>query len=1088
MKKRFLLAALTGMLLAAVAFGFAACDKDDLGGLGNLGGGGNKTINLSQPQNVLYDGKTISWDPVENAVKYTVSISTGTTQGQEYSVALPHYGYISNGETFNVSVRARGNGDNIVDSEATVTTFNYLGAVEWLAPSDDGTLKWSLLPDATSYRVLIDGVESSVAAPEVSGLAPGTHSVQVKPVLDSDPTYYASWSEAKIVTILGQVQGDSISYADGKITWRGVNGAACYEVTVNGTVVASDCTSTSLTYDAQSADLAISVRAIGDHERSFDGTMSTEKQFFYLATVSTIYVEDGIVTWDAVDHADAYEVRINDSTTVVVNEPKYDKLSEGIATELRIRPVSRAATYFSNWSAPHNVQILQRPVLQWYDEASNDGERVNNVYWDLVAGATGYSVRVTRPDGSIYTNSYGPSISTFDAETYAAVGTYKIEAKSLAPKDDSVIHDSLYSAPITVVRLAAPTRVSSEDFIKSDPSDLAAGFTVNFKPVAGATGYELSSDGTQSVQTTTTNSFRVTNIFDEGATAETTITYSISSRGKSDSGKKVYTLGSVSSDALKFSVTVLAMPQNVDISGFDFMYGIVRGADGYSINVSGQKYTSYNTSYDLSTALKAGRYNVSVCSRGNGKEILPSAYTPNITVHRLEAPHNIGIDTTDNAEGRLVFDPVEFADSYNVNIQGIDRPIAYDEMENLNQYIKTEATSVSVVSVANHFDTLRTTYYMTSLSSETEMFMQLDAPTFGANPFESTSRGATQLVWNVPQNVKDSNVPLTYIVYNANGYSYEERPNGRTMDISNFEGGKNYGFAIRAIGCNANGKHYVSSELSDTITRYKLESPQVGREDGKYVWSGVTDAVGYAVFVEGEIQNYEEKDGRYSFTPNFGKVGFYRVEVVALGNSSTTLNSKAYAFDQETSQLATPDFEFAYSDQYYTPQGTITVTITDAPANARGYDYTIGGKHKSVAEATYTSDPITSSGTYYISVYALGGTFDEEGIYYLDSQTRGNNDRYRLTILASPNKSGIEVGQNGVVTWDVVPGALKYEVEIVIGSETIKITTNDNTARCQIENFLSYKGQTVRVSIRALGNGKDVISSDVVEKEFGVIS
>lgn len=1063
MKKKVLLVVFLGMLVSLLVVTITGCSSLE-----------------NNPENLQYDGATISWNAVENADSYTVRIN----DGQEYTVTVPSYPYDAAGQQFNVTVKAVSNASKIVQSGETTKTFVPLGTITKVRISDDGIPSWDPIENATGYRVRIDGEEvnaapnPALAATTYTEMQSGTHSFQVRAVVADNDSYYSKWSEAKSVTILEAVAKDKITYSNGLISWGYVSGARFYEVSVNGNVLTSECSATEYAYDAQNKDFEVTVKAIGNRTSTFDAKVSEVKKFIYLDTVTSMTVEDGIVRWSAIQGADGYKVRLNGvERSEVLSEPFFDQLTANITTDIEVKPVSNDTTYFSDWSVVKSVLILPAPVLQWNSDYELDGEANSNTYWDGIASAAGYAVRLTYPDGTQKVNSYGETQRYFQ-EAYLQVGTYKVEVKAVAPTSGSNVYDSVYSVPIVVNRLASPKAVS-DDFIISNPANVTEGFTVTFTQVTGASGYCLYRDNTEA-QRGTTNQFAVRDVVDKSVTDQQTYNFKVQSIGqvRTVGGQINATLSSLSDEALSFSITVLATPQNTDINGFVYSYGEIQGNNGYVVDVQGQSFTSGNTSYDLSL-LEAGVYDVSVCARGNGTTVLPSNYSAPIQVYRLEAPTNIHVETSDASEGVLAYTTVQHAQGYYIVFNNDGNAIPVSNMMNINQYITEQGTTVYMLSSANYFNELRTIYYMTSQPSTTANFIKFSAPTFGDVAFTNT-----QLIWNAPSNINTQIYTPTYEIYYANGTLYNGEKNGTTMDISYLEGGQQYTFYVKAIG---NGTNYVNSAKSSPVTIWKLATPTVSRGNGTYEWSGVVNATSYAVYVDGALAaTFAHESGKtYSYTPKFEQLKTYQVEVYAIGDGGyTSIDSIAAHIEQQTKQLATPDFSFKYSDEHYTLTGTIDVTITQPSQYATGYSYTVGGVTKTSTEQTYSHMP-SSVGTFTIRVYALGGAFDDEGVYYLDSQSRGGNSSYSITLLATPNESSITVTADGYMTWTAIAGATGYEIEISVdGGEYGEAITVSNASSYTFENFSQYKGKQLKVRIRAKGNGTTIISSETVEKTW----
>lgn len=1043
-------------------------------------GGVNNPLEVGTPTNIRYDGATISWDAVENADSYVVRINDGS----EYSVTVPSYPFTnSSAAQFNVTIKAVSNTFGIQSAEA-VKTFSPIDPVSNFTVLD-GNFVWDpavISGGTVEYILRVDGKElPPIAFTEypVENLGEGRHQVQVRPSVSGNDSYYAVWSETKTVTVLGTVLADRITYKDGVIKWNSVQSATGYELSINGEIVETGYTSTSFQYDAQSSSFDVEIKALGNGSTVFDGKKSEAKSFIYLETVSNITVEDGVVCWDAVEGADGYQIKINGTVQQgVITDNRYDKVATGMSVDLQLLPVCNGETaYFSEWSAVNSIFILGRPVLKWNSDYALDGEANSNVYWDGVSNADGYTVRVTLPDGTQQIENFSSTQRAFQ-EAYLQVGEYKVEVKANAPANGNGTYDSLYSNPIIVRRLGAPAP-ASKNYIVSNVSDISAGFTVSFQGVNGATGYCLYRDGVE-VQRGTSNQFVVNNFVDSSVTVEQTFNFKVQSLGsvKDNKGTIYATLPSLSSESMSFKITVLATPQDPTISGFNYSFGSINGSNGYSVNIgsTSKTFTSGETSFDLRNAITtAGNFYVSVCAKGNGSDVLPSNYSSPILVNRLSAPTNIRIDTSDASEGVMSYNPVANATGYYAVFDNNGEAVPVETISNMNQYVTEQGTTVYLVSEANYFNNDNTVYYMESVPSTTANFIKLSAPTFGDVAFTNT-----QLIWKAPANMNTAIYTPTYEIYNASGVKYNGEKNGLSMNLSYLEGGAEYTFYIKAIG---NGTDYINSEKSTPVTIYKLATPEVTRQDGKYVWSSVVDATSYVVYVDGKLmQTYPHEPGKtYEYTPSFDKLKTYTVEVYAIGDGGyTTIDAEPYVIEQSTKQLSTPDFTFRYSEESYSNTGMIVVNITDEPAYATGYSYTVGGATYVSAETEYSYLP-SSVGTFKIGVYALGGSFDEEGVYYLDSQTQGNNSSYQITLLATPNKSSIEISEDGKVTWTTISGAVRYKVTIVADGEVV-FDDLVKTSSCVLNNYKNYS--QVVVTVQAIGNGTTIINSTPVEKEW----
>ncbi len=1065
MKKKLLIAFFIGIVISVLSLIGTACS-----------GGGFGSTTLSTPANLTYDGTTLRWNAVENADSYIVSVNGGS----EYTVTLPSYSFIAPGTgEFTVSVTASSSDEKFTSSTAAVMSFAPLTPVSEIRVDETGALSWDTVANANAYLIKIDGVEQPVplTTPDYSELQPGKHSIQVRPIVSDNNSYYSKWSDVKTITLLDTISAEDISYSDGKIKWKYVSGASAYEVRVNGNVIAENCAATELAYDAQQTDFEVNIKPLGNNTTTFGGKESDSKEFRFLQTVTNVYVEDGILRWQPVTGADGYRIKINNTEMGQVTESFYEGLTAGRSMEVQIMPCCNDATYFSNWSASKSVLILEAPEVLWNSALATDGEENANLYWNAISNAAGYTVKIVRPDGTTAEFSYGETERAF-REAYLDVGLYSVQVKALASVSGNGVYDSMYSAPINIERLPAPTR-ATENFIDSNPNMLST-FTATFGNVTGATGYIISRDGRDD-RTITTNQFEESDIVDDSITAQQTIDYTVRARGGETSvgGVRTIRLDTLSSMALSFSVTVLPTPANPAMNGYIYSFGSVAGSDGYMINAGGADYSSDATEYDLGVKLRAGNYDVRVCARGNGKEILASNYSTPINIYRLAAPTNIRIDTADASEGILRYGTVNYATGYYVIFDNDGNAVPADSLSNVNQMISEQGTTVSMMASANYYDSLGTTYYMSSEYSNTVTFIKLSMPTFGDRPFTDT-----QLLWNAPTNLNLLQYSPTYQVYAANGTAYNGAKDGTSMDISYLESGVQYSFRVKAIG---DGVTCINSDVSErTVTIYKLAVPQVTRENGQYVWNAVTQASAYAVYIDGvQVFNEAHESGKtYRFTPTFNvenELKDYSVEVYAVGDAGyTTINSAAFEIIQKVKQLTTPDFEFSYSADEYTEDGEIIVEITKPSQYAAGYSYTIAGVTNTSKELTYSHIP-SSEGTFAIRVYALGGMFDEEGIYYLDSQSQGGDSAHSITLLSHPNADSLQLSQDGRLTWAAVSGAMGYKLEYSLDDgEYVELDPIYNRTYYDFDMGVCT-GHTVKVRISALGNGNHIINSQSVE-------
>ncbi len=1038
MKKKFLIL-LSVLVMCAAACGLVGCKKA-------------KDLIYPAPENIAYDGQYITWNKIDNANHYTVAINGGEAARSNSTT----YAYAST-DTFEVTVTA------VFDhaEQSASVTFKPLAPITAVHVEEDGAIRWDAVAGANAYAVSINGTETEVTDTQFA-LPEGSNRVKVKPIVSGDKTFYSSYSEE--INAYVYAAPASVKYDGTALTWTG--SASDYLVTVNGT--ANTVKGNSYAFNSGNKDFTVEVKAIGNHTSTYDSKAVSE-DFHYLATVAEIFVEDGIVKWNAVDGAEGYKLKIGGVVQKAsVTATQYETLASGRSQDVAVMPYNDSGNYFSSWSAEKTVYILDTPQVSWNNDLELDGEANNNLTWNAVNAAAGYTTRLIKDGGAPVIGNYSDVQRAFSHD-YAAVGVYTIEVKSNAAAGSADHYDSKYSAPITVERLAAPRAADSEHIV-SERDNLARGFTVNFVPVNGASGYQLYKDGAlMSGKYTTGAALSDNNVVDSANIAEQHYTYTVRSMGgvKTVGTAKYVTLPCLSRDALSFDITVQATPQNPVMSGFTLGWDEVAGNNGYTVAYAGTRLTSQRQSCDLST-IKAGTYSITVAARGNGAGVLASNPSAPVAVERLQAPTNIKITRAVN--GTLSWDDVSNASGYETYLNLSKTPLTENAYSNMYQFIETDGTTLSMTAVANCYNEQHTLYYMTSEASPTQQFIRLAAPTFP----EGALANSVELVWNTPNNINTGEYTPTYRIFSKPG---EELVGGNLnatkYNIEHLEGGQGYTFYIKAVG---NDTKYLDSDYSVVMTVYKLATPTLRVADGKYVWDSVTNASAYYIEIDGKkvSDEYHVSGSQYTYTPRFTTDGDHIVKLRAVGDGRNNVDSKDCVYTQKARVLAAPSIEYKYSAAAFVENGSIIVTVKTPSPNCAGYQYEIAGQSIPSAETSY-SKTIQSPGKYAVRVKALGGAFDASGVYYIDSQYAGGSASDTITILAAPSESSFVITADGALKWDGINDAKGYEYYIAFDGADYGELKQVGYNSFNINNYKQYN--SISVKIRARGDGNKVIAS-----------
>lgn len=1046
--KKTLFLLISVMMLACLAVAATACGDDV------LGGGSKNPPDKVSVESVSYDGSIIRWNSAAYASYYYLNIN-GSADLRSDSTTYTYPVSAVSTNSIEIKIRAV---NELGESEPVTKNFYKMPTINEsdIQFTEDGVMTWPAIEGASGYTVEVNNVEYQVAINVFSAFTYGQrNTIRVK-ANGADATYFSSYSAAISRTFLGTPTG--VSYDGQRLTWQSVPNALSYSIFINGGELPEKPTSTVLDYDSQHVDFTVEIRANGDGSSVFNSNKSELTNFIYLQAPTNIRVDKGHLIWDAVDKAESYLVEANNVTTTV-KEPTY-KLIAGEYQRVRIKPVATSGGfYFSDWTNEESYFVLEPPTLRWDNSTALDGEAGKNLQWNTGGNnISSYKVELTSPSGHVSEHDVSADAPAF-SYGYTEVGTYTVSvlAKAVA---GSGVYDSDFSSPLKIVRLPAPTQASN--FITSDMQELSAGFTVNFNAVSGAKQYRLYKNGVNTNQTTNTQSMKVTQVVDSTVTEMQIIQYklqSVGSNGRIENG--TVTLDSLSSESLIIDITVLARPENVNISGQTMTWDGVAQANGYVVN-RGAYGIAYNNQYDLGAITDAGSYQVSVCSRGNGSNVLPSGYTPSISVVKLAAPSYIRINTGVNG-GNLQFDHDRNARSYNIYVNSLDTPIEEDNFGNINDHITQNTSIIVIVAVADWW--VDSTYYLSSNRSQPKTFTKLAAVTFPNPAFTNT-----ELQWNAPSNLQNGNI--SYAVFDESGYAYNERQDGTRFDLSFLEAGF-YSFQVQALG---DGENFINSEKSDTVAIQKLETPTVTRTTTSYQWTGVPSAARYIVYLDGVQVDVQDHTGMrtYEYTPNFTQIKTYKVEVVAVGDFYQTINSKPATLNQEIKRISTPTFRLSYDSDAFNVNGNIVVTITSSGENVTGYRYSFNGtlSTERTTETVYKYNA-KNAGNYDIIVTALGGTFDNEGVYWYNSQETGSQ---RITIHAAPNKDTISINRDGVISWASVPNCSDYELVIRYSDGTAEKTVTVKGATYTDSNYQNI----VSITIRAKGNGISSVTSEAV--------
>lgn len=239
---------------------------------------------------------------------------------------------------------------------------------------------------------------------------------------------------------LNPVDSDTIFYDGATIAWEAQSGAQGYEIYIGGTFFARTSSGvTQMQYDAGGQSFSVQIKTLGEDDLS--SPISDEKQFTYVG-VSGIEVVDGVLTWESVNGAQAYAVRVNNSVKQTT-ATKYNLIAGSNQTVSVKAIFAEDSTCFSAFSEEKSVYILSAPSVSVVA-----GETEATIYWNAVNGANGYRVKIQKP-GGVTTEIY--SVTSISKQySFSETGTYTVSVQACG--DGVEYYDSQYSSSITVER------------------------------------------------------------------------------------------------------------------------------------------------------------------------------------------------------------------------------------------------------------------------------------------------------------------------------------------------------------------------------------------------------------------------------------------------------------------------------------------------------------------------------------------------------------------------------------------------------------------------------------------------------------
>ena len=323
---------------------------------------------LSRVSHFSVNGTVVSWNTVENATNYLLTIVCGDSNHNHVNKdmgAATSYDFATcvmptEGIKFAVTTAAEG---YVPMTSRTFTYEKGLGQLTGLAIDEaTETLSWNAVENADGYVVSIKcgNAANNHEAAVVKGTSYSlkeceniTDGIKINVYAFADG--YGATPVENIIYNKTVLAAPSVVKIDGAtMTWRTVSGATGYTVKIGDKTFTT--TTNSIELSAQqiswvaAADYKISIQAKGANNAT--SLWSDEIDVRYYAMYTSIAYEAGEVSWNHVIGATSYEVRVNEGTPVVVEDgANFAKVALTKSGDNKIEVRYYDGTNYSSWVA-----------------------------------------------------------------------------------------------------------------------------------------------------------------------------------------------------------------------------------------------------------------------------------------------------------------------------------------------------------------------------------------------------------------------------------------------------------------------------------------------------------------------------------------------------------------------------------------------------------------------------------------------------------------------------------------------------------------------------------------------------------------
>ena len=772
---------------------------------------------LSCPTNFEVQDGVLYYTMASGASYLGYNLRVGSTEyASIYDEFLNFDKYLADGEEQLISLQAIGNGQNTISSNFSEQIKLHKISSDVGLKVENGNLSWDAQDGATGYEI-----EVEFAANET---------VQKQ-------TMFIDGANVTFINLMS-----STMFAN----------AGDYDITVRAVGMTSKITNTAYTYDITS-------------KASFP--VSAKK----LASVETLKVESGLITWEPVDGVTYYEVILDGSSLGSACGVSSTYVVAGSAGTHTVSVIARG----------NQTNVLDSTVIENQIEV----KKLTNVFalhikdaqvmWDGIVGANSYDVEVVDENNIVVKSAQSIAATSYTFYGLDGGTSYYVRVKANGNNSDTVSGDfgaALGAKTFEVKILAEPRNIRIENNI------------LRFDYVANATKYEIvfSQPQGQDTHNLTPQEGETRGTFDiaEYLKGRDAGNYTIFMRSVDDSAQQIY-LSSSYTKAI--NIEKLGIPVLSVVNGM-LNYTKVYSAVEYEIGIkkpSETQPTIYKnrkdvTTFEFGTQFTAGEYYISITALGNGSSTFSSETSEDFTIEKLRTPIASTAERADLEvkNGQLYWKAVENATLYSIYVY------RYDALA--QKYILSYGTQLQPKEENWYLPTGERGTYQVSISVKGDDTKYVDSDVYVYNKALKKLNAPNDL------GVLEGKVSWMNNADAVNGYelivndTYIAVGGTNTFELNENFSAINYTIRVRSVG---NNDATLTSDASDPISASKLEKVVMYIDDGVLSWDN-TGARAYNIIIvtdEGvECENFETTEFKYTFEGIDS--GYYYVKVRQLGS------------------------------------------------------------------------------------------------------------------------------------------------------------------------------------------------------------